>query len=39
MKEIDIDMEASEFIGLFKRFNVTLSFKDHLMEGVEYYVK
>jgi len=38
VKEIKIDMEASEFIRLFKRFNVTLSFNS-VMEGVEYYVQ
>ncbi len=35
VKKINIDMNTSEFIRLFKRFNVTLSISG-LMEGEEY---
>ena len=38
VKKINIDMNASEFIGLFKRLNVTLSSKG-IVEGVEYDVQ
>ncbi len=38
VKKINIDMKASEFIRLFKRFNVTLS-SNSLMEGIEYDVQ
>ena len=36
VRSVRIDMKLSEFFGLFKRFDVTLS-RDSMLEGLEYH--
>ena len=38
VKRIDIDMNASDFFGLFKQLSVTLSVNGGLMEGKDIVV-
>ena len=36
VRSVKVDMSLTEFFGLFKRFDITLS-KDSMLEGLEYH--